>query len=212
MNETNMMKLYYVHDPMCSWCYAFRPVWTQLQQQLPANIHVQYVLGGLAPDSDLPMPLETREYVQGQWRKIMQAVPGTEFNFDFWEKCEPRRSTYPACRAVLLAREQGRAYEVAMIHAIQDAYYRQARNPSDTSMLCELAHQIGLEADVFATKLHSDSARKRLSDEIHFARSIGGNSFPSLFLQQNAEIHRVPHGYIDMQQILCTIEVLTLSS
>lgn len=204
--------LYYVHDPMCSWCYAFRPVWIQLQQQLPASIRVQYVLGGLAPDSDLPMPPETREYVQGQWRKIMRAVPGTEFNFDFWEKCEPRRSTYPACRAVLLAREQGREAEITMIHAIQDAYYRQARNPADTSTLCELAHQIGLDVEVFASSLHGTGARKQLSDEIRFARSIGGNSFPSLFLQKGTEIRQIPHNYNNFREILCTIEVLTLSS
>lgn len=78
--------LYFVHDPMCSWCYAFRPVWTQAERQLPAGIRVQYVLGGLAPDSDQPMPAETRAYIQDQWHKIIERVPGTLFNFAFWEK------------------------------------------------------------------------------------------------------------------------------
>ncbi|MBU0653514.1 MAG: DsbA family protein [Gammaproteobacteria bacterium] len=197
--------LYYVHDPMCSWCYALRPVWTQIQQQLPASIRVQYVLGGLAPDSDLPMPPETREYVQGQWHKIIQTVPGTEFNFDFWEKCQPRRSTYPACRAVLLAREQGSAYETALIHAIQDAYYRQARNPSDSATLYELAQQIGLDADAFAAKLHSDTSRKALLAEIRFARSIGGNSFPSLFLQGETGMVAIPHHYNDAEITLSAL-------
>ena len=85
--------LYYVHDPMCSWCYAFTPVWTQIQQQLPASLRVQYVLGGLAPDSDQIMPPETRAYIQSQWRKIIQDVPGTLFNFEFWAQCQPCRST-----------------------------------------------------------------------------------------------------------------------
>ncbi len=200
--------LYYVHDPMCSWCYAFRPVWKQVQQQLPENIRVQYVLGGLAHDSDLPMPPDTREYVQGQWRKIIESVPGTEFNFDFWKKCEPRRSTYPACRAVLLAREQGRVYETAMIHAIQDAYYREARNPSDTATLCELAQQIGLDVDAFATNLHDNLTRRVLLSEIRFARSIGGNSFPSLFLQTGGNISAVPHHYTDATVILSSLQRL----
>jgi putative protein-disulfide isomerase len=204
--------LYYVHDPMCSWCYAFRPIWMQIQQQLPANIRVQYVLGGLAPDSDLPMPPETCDYVQGQWRKIIQMVPDTSFNFDFWEKCQPHRSTYPANRAVLLAREQGSSYETAMIHAIQDAYYQQARNPSDTATLCELAQQIGLAADTFAANLHSDATRKALLTEISFARSIGGNSFPSLFLQQGDEIQQLPHHYSTASQTLRTIKELTIKA
>jgi putative protein-disulfide isomerase len=198
--------LYFVHDPMCSWCYAFAPVWTQVQQQLPAAIRVQYVLGGLAPDSDQAMPPETRAYIQEQWRKIMQSVPGTVFNFAFWEQCQPRRSTYPACRAVLLARQQGGEYEIAMIRAIQDAYYRQARNPSDADTLCALAQQIGLDAAAFASALNADTTRRDLLAEISFARSIGGSSFPALFLQQDGTIQPIAHDYNDATGVLRAIK------
>ncbi|MGB3917846.1 MAG: DsbA family protein [Thiothrix litoralis] len=193
--------LYYVHDPMCSWCYAFRPIWMQIQQQLPATIRVQYVLGGLAPDSDQPMPPETRAYVQSQWHKIIQSVPGTVFNFAFWEQCQPRRSTYPACRAVLLAREQGQDGEIAMIHAIQDAYYRHAQNPSDTDTLCALAQQIGLDVAAFARDLNAETTQQALLAEMALARRIGGNSFPSLFLQRDGKIRRVAHDYNTMSPI-----------
>ena len=27
--------LVYVHDPMCSWCYGFRPTWVGLRAILP---------------------------------------------------------------------------------------------------------------------------------------------------------------------------------
>ena len=198
--------LYFVHDPMCSWCYAFRPVWSHIQQQLPAGIRVQYVLGGLAPDNDEPMPAETRAFIQDQWHKIIERVPGTLFNFEFWEKCQPRRSTYPACRAVLLARQHGREVEIAMIHAIQDAYYRQARNPSDDNTLCELAQQIGLDPDAFARALNAETTRQALLEDIRFARSIGGDSFPSLFLQTNGAIRSIPHHYTDADEVLRSIE------
>jgi len=201
----SILTLYYVHDPMCSWCYAFSPVWNKIRDQLPASIRVQYILGGLAPDSEQVMPPETRTYVQEQWRKVMQAVPGTQFNFDFWEKCQPRRSTYPACRAVLQARQQGSEYEIAMISAIQQAYYREARNPSDTDTLCALAQQIGLNGDVFACALNTDATKQVLLDEISFARSIGANSFPSLFLQQADAIRPITLDYHDVAKVLSAI-------
>jgi putative protein-disulfide isomerase len=198
--------LYYIHDPMCSWCYAFRPVWIQIQQQLPSSIRVQYILGGLAPDSDQPMPPETRAYIQNQWRKIIETVPDTLFNFAFWEQCQPVRSTYPACRAVLLARQQGKEYEIAMIHAIQDAYYREARNPSDSNTLCALAKQIGLDSGVFTRLLDDDTIQQALLADIRFARSIGTNSFPSLFLQQNTAIQSIPIYYNDADKVLHAIK------
>jgi putative protein-disulfide isomerase len=152
------------------------------------------------------MPPETRACIQDQWHKLIELVPGTLFNFEFWEKCQPRRSTYPACRAVLLARQHGREAEIAMIHAIQDAYYRQARNPSDDSTLCELARQTGLDPDAFARALNAEATREALLEEIRFARSIGGTSFPSLFLQHNGAIQRIPHHYTDASEVLRSIE------
>ena len=76
-----MRSLYYVHDPMCSWCWAFRPVWSEIVQGLPAGIEARRLLGGLAPDSDQPMPDEMRQKIISIWRVIKRRVPGTAFNF-----------------------------------------------------------------------------------------------------------------------------------
>ncbi len=192
--------LYYVHDPMCSWCYAFRPVWHAVQSQLPPSIRVKCILGGLAPDSNEVMPLETQNYVQTQWHKIIRSVPGTVFNFDFWSRCKPRRSTYIACRAVILARRQNR--EVEMIHAIQDAYYQQALNPSDAETLHKLAIRIGLDGKSFLDDLNAEATQAELLADINYARSIGANSFPSLFLAHGSSIKAIPHNYTDALKII----------
>jgi putative protein-disulfide isomerase len=110
--------LYYFHDPMCSWCWGYRPTFNRLREKLPSNISVKYVLGGLAPDTEEPMPAELRTTIKNHWRKIRDVL-GTEFNFDFWQHCQPRRDTYKACRAVIVARDQD--LELQMIEAIQKA-------------------------------------------------------------------------------------------
>lgn len=148
------------------------------------------------------MPPETRAYIQNQWHKIIETVPDTSFNFAFWEQCQPVRSTYPACRAVLLARQ----HEIAMIQAIQAAYSREARNPSERNTLCALAKQIGLDSDTFIRLLDDDTTQQALLADIRFARSIGGNSFPSLFLQQNTAIQSIPLFYNDATKVLRTIK------
>ncbi|MDQ6996047.1 MAG: DsbA family protein, partial [Mariprofundus sp.] len=81
--------LYYVHDPMCSWCWAFRPVWAEVQNALPDALAVKYIVGGLAPDSDALMSAETQNKIRRHWQAIGQRVPGTAFNFKFWTECAP---------------------------------------------------------------------------------------------------------------------------
>ena len=191
------MKLYYAHDPMCSWCYAFRPVFEALISKLSDQIEVVHLLGGLACDTDEPMPDEIREYVQANWRRIEEQVPGTTFNYDFWQCCEPRRSTYPACRAVIAARQQGAEFDLEMIWAIQQAYYLQARNPSDICTLTELAVEIGLNQDIFSKDLQSKETDELLRQEIKQSRQLGLNSFPSLLLVLPDQQIRIEPDYLD---------------
>ena len=135
--------LHYVHDPMCSWCWGFKPTFDSLTKQLPASVSINRVLGGLAPDSDEPMPAAMQHMLQQTWQQITIAIPGTRFNFDFWTLNQPRRSTYPACRAILAAKKQNIDLELPMIEAIQRAYYLDAKNPSDTDILVSLAADVG---------------------------------------------------------------------
>jgi putative protein-disulfide isomerase len=88
--------LYYIHDPMCSWCYAFDASLTALQKELPDFIRIRKIVGGLAPDTTNPMPVELQQKIQQTWRRIEQTVPNMKFNFDFWMIKTAVRSTYPA--------------------------------------------------------------------------------------------------------------------
>jgi putative protein-disulfide isomerase len=198
--------LYYLHDPMCSWCWAFAPVLKQLQEQLPEGIEFRRVIGGLAPDTDEPMSEELREMVQGSWRRIQQHVPETELNFAFWTDCVPRRSTYPSCRAVIAARQQGSQFELMMNTAIQRAYYTQARNPSDESTLLELAGEIGLDVDRFREALRSEAVDQALESEIAQAREMDVESFPAIVLRDRQGTRPIPIVYTDARPMLEAIE------
>jgi putative protein-disulfide isomerase len=191
------IRLFYIHDPMCSWCYAFVPSWIALQQALPAEIQVSYLLGGLAPDTIEPMPLATREMVQQAWRQIEKTVPGVRFNFDFWQENTPIRSTYPACRAVLAAKKQNVACEQKMIAAIQAAYYQKARNPSLSETLQKCAGEIGLDTEMFLQDLNSPEINNELLHEIQLVRSMKVYSFPSLRLMQDDKSFPITVDYHD---------------
>lgn len=187
--------LYYIHDPMCSWCWGFSQAFAGLIEKLPENIEVRRVLGGLAPDSDLPMPEHMQQQIKSSWHQIEKTISGVTFNFNFWTQNIPRRSTYLACRAVIAAREQGEKYDELMTKAIQRAYYQEARNPSDSSVLVELAGELDLDAARFEKDLYSLKTEEHLQDEIHFSRELFAESFPSLVLQCGDEFFSIKVNY-----------------
>ncbi len=177
-------------------------------QQLPQEIKVVKLLGGLAPDTDEPMPEETRERLQLTWRHIEQTVPGTRFNFDFWHRTTPRRATWPACRAMLAARAQGEGRDEAMLEAIQRAYYLQARNPSDNDTLLALAEEIGLDVEAFHHALTAPATQSQLLQEMAHAEALGVDSYPSLVLTVNSSHWPVPVDYKSAENMLATIDWL----
>jgi putative protein-disulfide isomerase len=190
--EQHKTVLYYVYDPMCAWCWGYKPTWDRLQQSIDKDVEVIYVLGGLAPDTDQPMPIEMREQIASYWKKI-ESYLGTRFNYDFWRENIPRRSTYPACRAAMAARRQGA--ERKMLQAIQHAYYLEAKNPSDDTILLNIAKELGLNFARFEHDFYAHKTEQALMSEIDFARSIGGNSFPSLFIKIDNDTHELPLDY-----------------
>jgi putative protein-disulfide isomerase len=194
--------LYYIHDPMCSWCYAFDSSLTALQKELPDFIRIKKIAGGLAPDTTNPMPVELQQKIQETWRRIEQTVPNIQFNNEFWIINTPVRSTYPACRAVLAARQQGADFEDKMIGAIQTAYYQMAKNPSLQSTLLECALDVGLDADRFTNDITSDEIEEELQNEIRIARKLGVITYPSLLLEHNGRLFPVDVDYIDHETMI----------
>jgi putative protein-disulfide isomerase len=202
------LTLYYFHDPMCSWCWAFRPRWQDIVAGLPHHVRSQRVLGGLASDTDQTMPTDMQAKLRSIWQKIQQTVPGTPFNFEFWEQCVPRRSTYAACRAVIAARRQSPDHEEMMILAIQQAYYVEARNPADSNTLSELASEIGLDRALFSADIESPAVQEELLKEIEFTRRREVKGFPTLLLEKEGIFITIQHDYTDAKAVLHQIRRL----
>ena len=235
MNSKNITKintLYYIHDPICSWCYAFKPILKKLRQQLPEEMEFSSLLGGLAPDTDLPMPAEMRQQLQATWQRIEQKVPSIQFNYNFWanwQQTHPRRSTYPACRAVIAAhifdhsfdqsfdqsfdhssdtQQSEHKYEELMIDAIQTAYYQNALNPSNDYVLIKLATDIGLDKQQFQSELQAKQTQLDLEKQITQCRQMNALSYPTLILKIDQSFWPVSIDYLSPTSILETIQML----
>jgi putative protein-disulfide isomerase len=151
------------------------------------------------------MPKEMQQYLQKTWKTIEVTIPGTRFNHDFWTLCQPRRSTWPACRAVIAARQQGPEYDLAMTSAIQQGYYLQAINPSDDSTLIGFAEELGLDTGAFSDRLNAEATRQKLEQEMMVARRLGVQGFPSLVLLQGKSAIPVRINYTEVDAMLDSI-------
>jgi len=195
MSNLQSATLYYIADPMCSWCWGFREAFEGVEARLHGDLCVQWVMGGLAPDSTEPMDEGTRGYVQSAWHAV-EAKSGAPFNHDFWKLCKPRRSTWPACRAVLAAEALQPGAGRRMFAGIQRAYYTEARNPSDVETLAEIATEIGLTDADFAARIDASEAHQALERDLELRGALGISGYPSVVLERDGQRSVLTRGYV----------------
>lgn len=173
------MRFLYVMDPMCAWCYGFQPELEQFLDNYP-SADVDWVMGGLAPDSRQPMDKKLRQSISAYWHEI-EKIAQVDFNHDFWTLNTPYRSTYPACRAVISAERLKENSARRMVKAIQSAYYLEAKNPSLEATLVSCADSIGLDKDQFLGVLKSQETETLFQQNLSIAYHLQVRGFPALF-------------------------------
>ncbi|XHO03890.1 hypothetical protein ACEQUB_00754 [Ralstonia syzygii] len=150
------MRLIYVADPMCSWCYGFGPQLADLRARLAdtlgAPVPVTLITGGLRPSQREPLAADKRDEILHHWHAVAERSgmpfdqsPGVAMRSEGFVY-----DTEPACRAVVMAREHwGEADErvLACFHAIQHAFYAEGRDTTRAEVLREITIASGLAAD-----------------------------------------------------------------
>ena len=183
--------LIYVYDPMCSWCYGFRPTWKALKSQLPEGLPVVSLLGGLADDSDVSMPEDMVKYLRRTWSQI-ESTCGVSFNHSYWDQTPPPpRTTFISCRAVIAAERLAGRGE-AFAERIQDAYYTEAQNVWDFNTLCDLAEAFGFQRSSFADALMSDDVRAVHNEQRQLAERLQVEGYPSILLIHQGQAYPIP--------------------
>lgn len=173
------MRLLYVMDPMCGWCYGFQP---ELEDFLEkhSSAEVDWVMGGLAPDTNHPMDENLKRTISSYWYQIEKKAQVT-FNHDFWKLNTPYRSTYPACRAVISAEILKAKSAHQMVKAIQSAYYLEAKNPSLKETLIACASSIDLDENQFLEVFKSEETEKQFQQHLSITYQLQVSGFPTLF-------------------------------
>lgn len=194
------MRFLYVMDPMCAWCYGFQPELDRFLKRY-SSVEVDWIMGGLAPDTEEPMNEELKQAISSYWHKIEEVSEAT-FNHSYWEKNTPFRSTYQACRAVISAEKLAAMNSQKMVQAIQSAYYREAKNPSLDKTLIDCARALGFSDEQFLTILHSEEIELQLKEHLAITRNLQVRGFPALFyINKDKQAYPLTYGFCKAEEL-----------
>ena len=73
--------LWYIADPMCSWCWGFTPVMDEVRKTYGDRVELVIVPGGLRPGTKDPLPAGQREEILHHWHTVHRTT-GQPFRFE----------------------------------------------------------------------------------------------------------------------------------
>ncbi len=191
MNERT---LWYVADPMCSWCWGFSPVIEAIRHEYGEHLAIRLVVGGLRPGTTEPLAAEKRAEILHHWHSVHQ-LTGQPFTF---EGAMPQGFIYdtePACRAVVSASIIDLSYTFPLLAAIQRAFYVDQANVTQSDVLIQLAVDLGLPAAQFSQVFASDVAKQTTQRHFYQAIQWDVRGFPSIIVQDATGYRFFANGY-----------------
>ncbi|GGF87795.1 DsbA family protein [Azorhizobium oxalatiphilum] len=188
------IRLHYVHDPLCGWCYAAAP----LVAAAMAQPDVELVLhgGGLFPQP-MQLPAAKRAYIREADARIAQ-MTGQVFGPAYLDGLlpDPAFTLYslPPIAAILAAEELRAGAGPEMLKAIQSAHYVEGRRVIEAEVLVAIASGLGLDGGAFASALPRQPVEAHLVDTRQLMTRFGLGGFPGFVRERAGEWRVVPHG------------------
>lgn len=187
------LRLHYIHDPLCGWCYAAAPLATAAAAQPDMAVHLHG--GGLFPQP-MPLPPGMHRHIREADARIAQ-MTGQVFGQAYLEGLLPdpelRLNSLPPIAAILAAEHLRPGSALAMHETIQRAHYVDGRRVILPETLVDLAVGLGFDGPEFATAMASRPVEAHLEETRALMARFGIGGFPGFVLESDKGVRVVSH-------------------
>ena len=196
----------YFADPMCSWCYGFAPVITELAERFEDRMSLQLVMGGLRAGNTAPMRAEDKAYIRDAWTRV-GAASGQPFDFSFFDREAFVYDTEPACRAVVTARRLLPRLALPFMGRISQSFYAENRDMTSAEEIATVAEEAGFDRQEFADAFLAADTRNETFRDFLAAQELGIRGFPTLIAGSEEKGYAlVTNGYRPLEDVLEPLE------
>lgn len=186
--------LWYIADPMCSWCWGFAPVISQIRQEYASIFTIKLMPGGLRPGTNTPLSPEKRAQILHHWHTV-HTTTGQPFTFENALPEDFIYDTEPACRAVVSFSLIKPEKIFTFFAAIQHAFYVAQADVTQLNTLAKLAANLGIPESQFTSVFQSNNVKQHTLRGFQRAAQWGISGFPSLVIESKTRYYSLTTGY-----------------
>ncbi len=201
-NREEAMKLIYVFDPLCGWCYGFSHVITEFAVAHP-EMDVEVVAGGMVLGERVGPLADIAPYLRGAYKNVEERTGvtfGEAYLNELFGEATMTMDSEPPSRALAAFRaiNPNEHAVLRFASAIQKAIYYDGVAPRDVSAWVALAVQNGLDARAFEAAYNDPATEKAMLSGFGKSDALGVTGFPTVVVAHNEKLYAIARGYADL--------------
>lgn len=195
------MKLYYIWDAYCGWCYGFKAILEPFVANHP-ELEVVVLSGGLFDKGNSIGQYPHIPNANKNIAEIYGVTFGSAYQNLLEEGTHVLNSYHAAIGYSLLREKLPQTKWIALASKVQKAFYQKGQSLSDIQTYVSIAKQFDIYTDELLLNLQ-ESLQKTYDnhDDFKFVRQLGVQSYPTLLLEHHNTFYDLRHKAMTIQEL-----------
>jgi putative protein-disulfide isomerase len=204
------MKLIYVMDPLCGWCYGNTTNTQKVYEKYKEKLEFEILPAGMwvgvnARKQSKPMA----DFIKRHDPQVQQTT-GTEFGSDYFKFIERENivldSEIPS-RAIVTVKQIWPEQAVAFTMEVQKARYWNGKDLNEDETYLSICKDLQLDKAQFLGAFHSELLKHDTLATFSRAQQYA-RSYPTLLAEKEGELFVLEQGYANFENIVNRIDQL----
>jgi putative protein-disulfide isomerase len=203
------IKIIYVYDALCGWCYGFSPVLKECYEKHKNEFEFEVLSGGMMIGDRVGSINDMAPYIKSAYHTV-ETTTGVKFGEAYLRVLEDGsmvlNSEMPSI-ALSLFKQYFPDQSVLFAHEIQNALYFDGRDPSEIETYRYIAVNHSIDPDEFEVKMNLESSKEAAYYDFALAKQLRVESFPAVLIQSSdTGFYLIAKGYTDSATLELRIE------
>lgn len=199
------MKIIYIYDALCGWCYGFSPVITQFHEKYKDEVEIEVLSGGMITGKRIGPIGEVAPYIRWAYKDVEKAT-GVTFGSHFLNSTlalgEAIFTSIPPAIALSVFKSMSSSgSSLSFVSEIQKAIYYKGIEPKDYKAYGKIAASFGLDASFFILKMNNSLYQTRAEEDFKKVVALGVSGFPTVLMETNGAKQKIVSGYRSLDQL-----------
>jgi putative protein-disulfide isomerase len=204
------MRILYLYDALCGWCYGFSPVIVQLEQQYRNQFTFDVLSAGLV-QGERVAPIQTMAAYLEQGIPTVESTTGVKFGQSFMEDILKEGSYVsdslpPGIALTVFKSFDTQENPIHFAHEIQRSFYLMGRSLNEVDTYLQLAPEFGIDPAIFQQRFEQPEYREKTIQEYQMIQEWGVQGFPALLIEIEGTPYILANGYRSYDQVAPVLE------